>query len=117
MASATAERERHDSDEQEERGLERGEKRFLALLGLPTFALALSISTVTTYLPVVAREFAGSNLIIGLIVGIEGLMALWVPIAAGSWSDRLKTRWGGRLPFLAVGAPIAAVALVLMGGV
>jgi Na+/melibiose symporter-like transporter len=100
-----------------ERGLRRGERRFLALLGLPTFGLALSITTVTTYLPVVARRFVGSTVIIGVIVGIEGLMALWVPIVAGTWSDRLRSRWGGRLPFLAAGTPVVAVALLAMGAV
>jgi len=99
----------------QERDIEPKERRFLALLGLPTLALALAITTVTTYLPVVAREFAGSTLIIGVIVGIEGLMALWVPLVAGTWSDRLRTRLGGRLPFLIVGTPVIAAALVLMG--
>ena len=36
-----------------------------------------------------------------------------------SWSgqglDRLQTRWGGRLPFVMAGAPVAVVALVAMG--
>ncbi len=98
-----------------ERDLSSGERRLLALLGLPTFGLALAITTVTTYLPVIAHQFLGSAVIIGLIVGIEGLMALWVPVVAGTWSDRLKTSWGARLPFLAAGAPVAAAALLLMG--
>lgn len=101
----------------EERALRSGERRFLAWLGLPTFGLALAITSVTTYVPVLARQFVGSTVIIGVIVGIEGLMALWVPLAAGTWSDQLRTRWGGRLPFLAVGAPVAALALALMGAV
>ncbi len=98
-----------------ERGLRGGEKKALALLGLPTFGLALAITTVTTYLPVVARSYVGSTVLIGVIVGIEGLMALWVPLLAGSWSDRLRTRWGGRLPFLVVGTPVVALALLAIG--
>jgi hypothetical protein len=38
-----------------ERPLRRVEWRTLAVLGVPTFALALAITTVTTYLPVVAE--------------------------------------------------------------
>lgn len=98
-----------------ERGLRGGEKKALALLGLPTFGLALAITTVTTYLPVVARSYVGSTVLIGVIVGMEGLMALWVPLLAGSWSDRLRTRWGGRLPFLVVGTPVVALALLAIG--
>ncbi len=98
-----------------ERGLRGGEKKALALLGLPTFGLALAITTVTTYLPVVARSYVGSTVLIGVIVGIEGVMARWVPLLAGSWSDRLRTRWGGRLPFLVVGTPVVALALLAIG--
>jgi len=42
------------------RGLRPEEKHTLALLGLPTAALALAITVVTTYLPVAARPHLGS---------------------------------------------------------
>src|SRR5919204_4457010 len=42
-------------------------------------------------------------------------MALWVPLIAGSWSDRLRTRIGGRLPFVLAGTPPMMVGLTLMG--
>jgi MFS family permease len=91
------------------------EKRLLALLGVPTFALALAITIVSAYMPVVARGFTRSTVVIGVIVGAEGLMALWLPLIVGSWSDRLRTRLGGRLPFLLAGTPVAVVALAIMG--
>ncbi len=59
-----------------------------------------------------AREFSRSNLVIGLIIGGEGLLAILLPVVIGSWSDRLRTRWGGRLPFVVLGTPIAVVGLV-----
>jgi Na+/melibiose symporter-like transporter len=96
------------------RPLRTGERRLVALLGLPTFALALALTVVTTYLPVVARGVLGSTVFIGMIVGLEGVMALWVPLAAGSWSDRLKTRWGGRLPFVVAGAPVLVLMLAAL---
>ena len=40
--------------EEHERALSRREKRTMALLGLPTMALALAVTMVTTYLPVIA---------------------------------------------------------------
>lgn len=70
---------------------------------------------VSTYLPPVAREFTRSSTVIGLLIGGEGLMALFLPVIVGTWSDRLDTRLGGRLPFLAGGVPVMAIALVLMG--
>ena len=91
------------------------EKRTVALLGIPTLALALATTVVTTYLPVVAQAFVGSTLVVGLIIGAEGVMALWLPLVVGSWSDRLRTRIGGRLPFLVVGSPVLAAGLVALG--
>jgi Na+/melibiose symporter-like transporter len=42
-------------------------------------------------------------------------MALWVPMIVGTWSDRAKTKIGGRLPFVIAGAVPAAVAMALIG--
>lgn len=97
------------------RALETQEKRALAVLGLPTFVLALSITVVSTYLPVVAREFTSSSAVIGVLIGGEGVAALFLPVLVGVWSDRLKTSLGGRLPFLIGAMPVVAAALVLMG--
>jgi MFS family permease len=97
------------------RALEASEKRTLALLGMPTAALALAITVVTTYVPVAASEFLDSTIIIGGLIAIEGLLALWLPLVVGSWSDRLTSPIGGRLPFLLVATPFAAVSLAVTG--
>jgi MFS family permease len=97
-----------------ERELERGEKRTVALLGLPTMALSLSVTVTTTYLPTVAHAFVSSNVVIGVIIGLEGLMALWLPLVVGAWSDHLNTRLGGRLPFLIGASPIVVLGLAAM---
>jgi Na+/melibiose symporter-like transporter len=98
-----------------ERSLGGKERRDLALLGLPTFGLALAITVVSTYLPVVAKGFTGSTTVIGVLIGAEGLLALFVPLLVGTWSDQLRTKVGGRLPFVIAGVPIAALALGVMG--
>ena len=81
------------------------ELRILAILGVPTFALALAITTVSTYLPVLAEDFSDSTIVIGLLIGGEGLIALWLPLVVGSWSDRLRTPLGSRLPFILAATP------------
>lgn len=93
------------------------QRRRVVLLGLPTFGLTLAITVVSTYLPTVAREVTTSTIVIGAVVGGEGIMALWVPLIVGPWSDQLTTRIGGRLPFLVAATPLAAVALVVMAAV
>lgn len=91
------------------------ERHRLALLGLPTFGLALAITVVSTYGPTVARKFTGSTTTIGVIIGAEGVGAVLLPVLVGAWSDRLRTGWGGRLPFVVAGAPVAVVALLALG--
>jgi MFS family permease len=99
----------------EERPLSGEEKRFLALLGMPTLGLSLAITAVTTYLPLLAQQFTSSTTVIGLLIAAEGAVALVVPLAVGQWSDQLETRIGGRVPFVIAGAPVIGVAIALMG--
>ncbi len=87
--------------------------RFLALLAVPAFGLALSITTVTTYLPVLISKVSGPTAT-GVLIGFEGLLALVIPGLVGGWSDRTNTRFGRRLPFVLAGAPAMAVALLVM---
>jgi MFS family permease len=84
-------------------------------LALPTFALALAISVLTTYAPVLLREMTASGTAIGLAIGAEGAFALLLPIAVGELSDRTPaTRLGRRLPYAIAAAPIIALSLVLL---
>lgn len=91
------------------------ERRAIWLLGLPTFGLALSITVVTTYLPLIAQEFTDSSIVVGVLIGSEGLLALALPLVVGTWSDQLKSPIGGRLPFLLVATPPLAISLALLG--
>ena len=119
MATSVQTRREHEAPAERRhgggRGLRREEKVKLAWLALPTFALALSITVVSTYLSEVTRRYTQQTAVIGLIIGIEGIMALWVPLLSGAWSDQLRGRLGGRLPFVIAGVIPAAVALALIG--
>jgi MFS family permease len=87
----------------------------LVLLGLPTFGLALAISLLTTYGPVILIHLTHSPAAVGALIGVEGAFALVVPLVAGTVSDRLPpSPLGRRLPFVVVGAPLAATALALL---
>lgn len=88
-----------------------GERRLLLVLGLPTFAYALATTVATTYLPVLAQDFTTSSTVIGLLIAIEGIMALLLAVPAGALSDRGRSR----LPFVEWASPVLVVALALMG--
>ncbi len=97
------------------RPLRQEEKVRLGLLSLPTLALAFAITIVSTYLAEVTRRYTHHTALIGLIIGSEGIMALWIPLLAGTYSDQLRTPIGGRLPLLLAGVLPAAAAVALIG--
>lgn len=88
-------------------------RRFLLLLGTPALGLALAITTVTTYLPVLISKVSGPA-VTGALIGGEGVLALFVPALVGGWSDRVRTPLGRRLPFVLAGLPAMVVALLVM---
>lgn len=88
-------------------------RRFLLLLATPALGLALAITTVTTYLPVLISQVSGPA-VTGALIGGEGVLALFVPALVGGWSDRVRTRLGRRLPFVLAGLPAMVAALIVM---
>lgn len=88
----------------------------LIVLGLPTFGLAFAITILTTYGPSILLTLTNSPAKVGALIGGEGAFALVVPLISGSLSDRIPaaTPAGRRLPFIVVGAPLAAAGLVLL---
>lgn len=84
------------------------------MLALPTFGLAFAISVLTTYGPLVLRDFTSSEAAIGFAIGGEGAFALFLPLVVGGLSDRTRSRFGQRLPYLLVAAPLLAIAIALL---
>ena len=68
-------------------------------------------------LPVLLQEYTPSALLIGVVIGSEGLLAILVPYWIGTLSDslpdRLARRFGRRALFLWATAPPMALALVV----
>ena len=88
--------------------------RLVRTLALPTFGLALAMSVLTTYAPVLLGEKTDSGTAIGLAIGGEGLFALFLPVLVGSLSDRTRSRLGRRVPYALFAAPLLVVPLVLL---
>jgi MFS family permease len=88
--------------------------RFLGALALPTFALALGISVLTTYAPLLLGEATSSAGAIGIAVGAEGAFALFLPLLVGSLSDKTQSRFGRRIPYALVGVPLLVAPLVIL---
>jgi MFS family permease len=89
------------------------QRTLLSVLALPAFGVALAYTVVTTYAPVLLSQLSGPAAT-GVLIAMEGVLALVVPMVVGGWSDRLRTPVGGRLPFIIAGAVLAGVGLVLL---
>jgi MFS family permease len=89
-------------------------RRLLGALALPTFALALGMSVLTTYAPLLLGESTSSASAIGLAIGGEGIFALFLPVVIGALSDRTNSRLGRRLPYAVFAAPLLVLPLVVL---
>ncbi|MBE6366742.1 MAG: SLC45 family MFS transporter [Lentisphaerae bacterium] len=71
---------------------------------------------IPTLLPVVLRQHQASNTLIGLLVGSlpAALNFIINPIVSTS-SDRTRTKWGRRRPYLLFATPFVVVFLILVG--
>ena len=99
---------------QERAPIHAGAGALLAPLVLPTFALALAMSVLTTYAPLLLGEATSSTSAIGLAIGAEGLFALFLPLVVGALSDRTSSRLGRRLPYAVFAAPLLVLPLAIL---
>ncbi len=59
-----------------EKALSKEDRRLILLLAVPSGALQLCLAILSTYVPVLARQFTASTITIGALVGAEGLIAV-----------------------------------------
>lgn len=86
----------------------------IAAIGSGFFALSLVWMTYNAFMPLILSEHIASKALRGGIMGLDNLAAVLLIPFIGSWSDRLDTRYGKRLPFIAVGMPAAAILLTCL---
>jgi MFS family permease len=87
----------------------------LFLIGFGFFGVSVLWSLYNTYVPILlSQKFSLDAAAIGFFMSLDNIAALFIQPPVGAWSDRVRTKLGRRLPFIAVGAPIAAVAFGLV---
>lgn len=84
------------------------------LLGMGFFAVSLVWPLYNVYVPIFLRDYLNSQFQINAIMTLDNVLAVTlIPIVA-ALSDRTRTRFGRRMPYLMVGIPLAAVMFVLL---
>lgn len=80
------------------------------LLGFGFFGVSVIWATYNAFVPLfLANKFNLSPVWIGFFMTLDNIAALLIQPAVGAWSDRVHTRWGRRMPFILIGAPIGAI--------
>jgi maltose/moltooligosaccharide transporter len=81
------------------------------LLGFGFFGISIIWGVYNAFVPVfLADKFHLDIRWIGFFMTLDNIAALFIQPTVGSWSDRLRTPIGRRMPFILVGAPIGAIA-------
>jgi MFS family permease len=90
--------------------LTRARGRHITLyVALAAFAQESTWNFYDAQVPPLLREHLSSATLIGLIMGMDNLLGIFIQPWMGNRSDNTRTRWGRRIPYLAVGMPIAAL--------
>lgn len=63
-------------------------------------------------LPLWLQGFTHNAIILGFMAGTHSFEGAIIQPLVGSWSDRLRTRWGRRRPFMLAFAPVSALLLL-----
>ncbi len=85
------------------------------LLGLGFFGVSVIWGIYNAFVPVYLEEkFGLSPVWIGFFLTLDNVAALFIQPPVGTWSDKLRTPIGRRMPFILVGAPISALAFGLI---
>ncbi|MES2309512.1 MAG: MFS transporter [Verrucomicrobiota bacterium] len=88
---------------------------FLWLLG-GDFAFIFFETIFSQFIPLYLKELNASNVLIGVAMGsVAGFANIFFLPRISRWSDRYRSRWGRRIPFLFIAAPITSGLLIFIG--
>lgn len=84
------------------------------LIGLGFFASSLLWSIYNSFVPLILQDFIASTATVGLIMTIDNVFGVIFQPLFGAKSDRTHNRFGRRMPYVLIGAPICAVLFALI---
>lgn len=84
------------------------------LIGLGFFTMGLMDPLYDTYVPIFLARFVESKALIGSIMTLDNMLAIFLIPVFSAISDRTHTRIGRRMPFIIICLPVTAVAFGLI---
>lgn len=88
--------------------------RLALLAALGVFAQEAVWNFHDSQTPVTLAQYTTSVALIGLIMGLDNIIGIFVQPLMGYVSDRTRGRWGRRTPYIVIGVPIAALLFALV---
>lgn len=92
------------------------------LIGIAFFMCSFAWSYYNSIMPLILRDHmeamgfgAGIDVLVGIIMVLDNIVAILLLPVFGSLSDRMKSKYGKRTPFIIVGAINALIAFYVMG--
>lgn len=79
------------------------------ILGLGFFGINLLWPVYNAFVPIMLEQYTTKATLIGLIMTIDNLFAVIFQPIFGAMSDRTRSRFGRRMPYILIGLPISAI--------
>ncbi|MFC7679722.1 SLC45 family MFS transporter [Paenibacillus sp. GCM10028914] len=84
------------------------------LLGFGFFSISITWALYNAFVPYFLEGYISSVAMIGFIMTIDNYFALFLQPWIGSRSDKTRTRFGRRMPYLLIGMPLGALFTALI---
>src|SRR6476469_715255 len=89
-------------------------RRITFFVALAVFAQESTWDFYDAQVPPLLREHITSAAVVVLLMGMDNLLGIFIQPWIANRSDNTRTRWGRRIPYLAVGMPVAALLFTLI---
>lgn len=84
------------------------------LIGLGFFTMGLMDPLYDTYVPIFLGKYVDKNFIIGMIMTLDNVLAIFLIPIFSAMSDRTSTRIGRRMPYIVTFLPLTALFFALV---
>jgi maltose/moltooligosaccharide transporter len=91
---------------------DRGFRKYLGLtflIGFGFFTMGLMDILYDTYVPIFLGKYIASNAIVGSVMTLDNVFAIFLIPIVSVWSDGARTKIGRRMPFIIVTLPLSAL--------
>lgn len=84
------------------------------LLSFGFFASSIAWSVYNAFVPQILESFVASTTLIGLIMTFDNVFGVIFQPLFGRLSDKTRTRFGKRMPYIFIGLPLCAAAFIMI---